>query len=151
MDACDIQKILDNSRKRLIEFVEIVPENLLDFEAKVSEPRVEYSQCNVRGIIHHVIDGENGFIQKAVGIESLPECEISIEGKSKAEILEVMAKVRARTTAWISANEAKLDSPMKDPKEPLWMMFFWTAEHDIRHVGQLILLMTIAGFDVGWL
>lgn len=152
----ELKQMIGWERNRLIEFIRMVPEELMDFEVAVKQPKVEHAHSKVRSIIQHVIDGENEFIIKSLSGTCLPKEEVSIVGKSKDEIIAILEKVRALSLEWLDANEGKLDELMKEsfgdePKYPYWMMFYWTASHDAGHISQLIMLMTIAGFDVGWL
>lgn len=152
----ELKQMIGWERNRLIEFIKMMPEELLDFEVSVKQPRVEHAHSKVRSIIQHIIDGENEFTLKILSSNPFPKEEVSIIGKSKEEIIAILEKVRARSLEWLDANEDKLDELMKEsfgdePKYPYWMMFYWTASHDAGHISQLIMLMTIAGFDVGWL
>jgi uncharacterized damage-inducible protein DinB len=156
MKKDELKQMIGWERNRLIEFIRMVPEELMDFEASVKQPKVDHAHSKVRSIIQHIIDGENDFIIKILSDNPYPKEELLIVGKSKEQIIAILEKVRARSLEWLDANEGKLDELMKESfgdeqKYPYWMMYYWTASHDSCHIGQLIMLMTIAGFDVGWL
>lgn len=156
MKKDEIMQFFTWERNRVYEFIRMVPEELMDFEVSVKQPKVEHAHSKVRSIIQHIIDGENEFTLGTLTGNPFPKEEVIVDGKSKDEIIAILEKVRAKTIDWLDANENKLDEFMPtesddEPKYPYWMLYYWTAGHDTGHISQLIMLMTIAGFDVGWL
>lgn len=151
MNGADAIRMLGWTRERLMQLLEILPEDFLDYKPPITFSKTErYNRP--RMILSHVAGVESYWIHDKVIRNSFETSTWSFPNKSKHVIIEVLNIVRNRTLAWLTENiERDLEQTYtpRAQKTYSWL-FYHVAEHEAHHLGQIALLTTFAGIKTPW-
>jgi uncharacterized damage-inducible protein DinB len=151
VNGADLINMLNWTRGRLLQLLDALPEEFLDYKPPFQIPKTErYNRP--RMILSHIASVESYWIHEKIIKDSFETSTWSFPDKSKQVIMEVLNIVRNKTLAWLSENiERDMDVTYtpRAQKTFSWL-FYHVAEHEAHHLGQIAMLTTFAGVKTPW-
>lgn len=138
--------ILRWTRMRTERILKPLPNKFFDF---CPENLCKTSFGKPYGIMEHIVNAEIVYVQDYIigkGKAEFPK--YCFEKAKKSEIVNALNETRKITNGWLESRyDDDFDKLMFNKRFHMSWIFFHLAEHEAHHMGQIALLMQMAGYE----